>query len=51
MEKELGFLIIGSYGGLGKCFVKLHAERGGDLILVGRSQKKLDEQKSESDIL
>lgn len=40
-------LITGSYGGLGKCFVKLHAERGGDLILVGRSQKKLDEQKAE----
>ena len=40
-------LITGSYGGLGKCFVKLHAENGGDLILVGRSQKKLDEQKTE----
>ena len=40
-------LITGSYGGLGKCFVKLHAERGGDLILVGRSQNKLDEQKAE----
>ncbi len=24
-------LITGSYGGIGKCFVKLHAERGGDL--------------------
>ena len=40
-------LITGSYGGLGKCFVKLHAKRGGDLILVGRSQNKLDEQKAE----
>ena len=40
-------LITGSYGGLGKCFVKLHAEKGGDLILMGRSQKKLDEQKAE----
>ena len=34
-------LITGSYGGLGKCFVKLHAERGVDLIHVGRSQNKL----------
>lgn len=40
-------LITGSYGGLGKCFVKLHASAGGDLILVGRSQNKLDEQKAQ----
>ena len=40
-------LITGSYGGLGKCFVKLHASAGGDLILVGRSKKKLDEQKAQ----
>ncbi len=37
-------LITGSYGGLGTCFVNIHAERGGNLILVGRSQKKLDAQ-------
>ena len=37
-------LITGSYGGLGTCFVNIHAENGGNLILVGRSQKKLDEQ-------
>jgi short-subunit dehydrogenase len=37
-------LITGSYGGLGTCFVNIHAGRGGDLILVGRSQKKLDAQ-------
>ena len=37
-------LITGSYGGLGTCFVNIHAGNGGDLILVGRSQKKLDEQ-------
>ena len=42
-------LITGYYGGLGTCFVKLHAERGGNLILVGRSQKKLDEQKVETE--
>ena len=40
-------LITGSYGGLGTCFVKLHAQAGGNLILVGRSQVKLDEQKAE----
>ena len=28
-------LITGSYGGLGKCFVKIHGEKGGDMILVG----------------
>ena len=43
MEKKTA-LITGSYGGLGTCFVNIHAGNGGDLILVGRSQKKLDEQ-------
>lgn len=44
-------LITGSYGGLGSCFVKIHGERHGDLILVGRNQKKLDQQaeKAEKD--
>lgn len=37
-------LITGSYGGLGSCFVRIHAARGGDLVLVGRSQTKLNEQ-------
>lgn len=37
-------LITGSYGGLGTCFVNIHAGQGGNLILVGRSQQKLDEQ-------
>lgn len=40
-------LITGSYGGLGTCFVNIHAEKGGDLILVGRSQAKLDAQAKE----
>ena len=40
-------LITGSYGGLGRCFFKLHAEKGGDLILVGRSSEKLEEQAKE----
>lgn len=37
-------LITGSYGGLGTCFVNIHAKAGGDLILVGRSQDRLNEQ-------
>ncbi len=37
-------LITGSYGGLGTCFVNIHAKAGGDLILVGRSQGRLHEQ-------
>ena len=37
-------LITGSYGGLGTCFVRLHASAGGNLILVGRSEQKLCEQ-------
>lgn len=40
-------LITGSYGGLGTCFVQLHAQSGGNLILVGRSAAKLEEQKRE----
>ena len=32
---------------LGSCFVKLHAEKGGDLILVGRSREKLEKQAKE----
>lgn len=37
-------LITGSYGGLGTALTNIHASRGGDLILVGRSQAKLDAQ-------
>ena len=29
-------LITGATGGLGKEFVKIHAEKGGNLVLVGR---------------
>ena len=43
MEKKTA-LITGSYGGLGTCFVNIHAGKGGDLILAGRSQSKRDEQ-------
>ena len=40
-------LITGAYGGLGRCFVDIHAKKGGNLILVGRDKSKLDEQKNE----
>ena len=40
-------LITGSTGGLGSCFVKLHAQAGGDLILVGMNEEKLLAQKKE----
>lgn len=40
-------LITGSYGGLGTCFANIHASKGGDLILVGRSKNKLDAQAKE----
>ena len=40
-------LITGSYGGLGTGFVDIHAARHGDLILVGRSEEKLNAQTKE----
>lgn len=40
-------LITGSYGGFGMRLANIHAERGGDLILVGRNKSKLDEQRIE----
>ena len=40
-------LITGSYGGLGRCFAEIHASRGGDLILAGRSPEKLEKQADE----
>ena len=46
MEKKTA-LITGSTGGLGSCFVKLHAERGGNLVLVAREDDKLAKQKVE----
>ena len=40
-------LITGATGGLGKEFVKIHAEKGGNLVIVGRNQSKLDSLKEE----
>ena len=45
MNKMKTALITGSSGGLGTCFATIHAEKGGDLILIGRTQEKLDAQK------
>ncbi|MBB5182740.1 SDR family NAD(P)-dependent oxidoreductase [Catenisphaera adipataccumulans] len=42
-------LITGSYGGLGTCFMNIHAANHGDLILVGRNQTKLDQQAKETE--
>ncbi len=44
MSNHKTALITGSYGGLGTCFVNIHAKKGGSLILVGRSRSKLEEQ-------
>lgn len=38
-------LITGSSSGIGKEIAQLHAEKGGDLILVARSGNKLNEIK------
>lgn len=40
-------LITGASSGIGKEMAKIHAEQGGDLILVARSQEKLENLKSE----
>ena len=40
-------LITGASTGIGKELSHIHAERGGDLIIVSRSKKKLDQLKSE----
>jgi len=40
-------LITGASGGLGAAFAKLHAQRGGDLVLVARNETKLDAIKAE----
>ena len=40
-------LITGASSGIGKEIAKIHAEKGGDLIIVARSKNKLDELKKE----
>ncbi|HBH06339.1 MAG TPA: short-chain dehydrogenase [Flavobacteriales bacterium] len=40
-------LITGASGGIGKELALIHAEKGGDLVLIARSSDKLSELKSE----
>lgn len=40
-------LITGASSGIGKEFAHIHAEKGGDLVIVARSKDKLDELKAE----
>ena len=40
-------LITGASSGIGKEFARIHAERGGDLIIIARSKDKLDALKAE----
>ena len=47
MEARQTALITGSTGGFGSCLAQIHAQRGGNLILVGRSEVRLDAQKKE----
>lgn len=40
-------LITGASSGIGKEFARIHSEKGGDLIIVARSEDKLNELKKE----
>lgn len=40
-------LITGASSGIGKEFARIHAENGGDLVIVARSEEKLNELKVE----
>ena len=40
-------LITGASSGIGKELATIHAEKGGDLVIVARRQDKLDELKLE----
>ena len=40
-------LITGASSGIGREFTKIHAEKGGDLIIVARRMEKLTELKNE----
>lgn len=47
MMKNKTALITGASSGIGKEFAKLHASRGGDLVVVARRKDKLNELKKE----
>lgn len=40
-------LITGASGGIGRDFARVHAQQGGDLVIVARRQQALDELKAE----
>lgn len=46
MDKKTA-LITGASSGIGKEFARIHAERGGNLVIVARSEDKLHELKEE----
>lgn len=43
MAEKMTALITGSYGGLGVCFVNIHAQKGGNLVLDGRYAELLSD--------
>ena len=47
MQKDKTALITGASSGIGKALAHIHAERGGDLVIVARSEDKLNALKSE----
>ncbi|MEM0896201.1 MAG: SDR family NAD(P)-dependent oxidoreductase, partial [Verrucomicrobiota bacterium] len=46
-QKGKTALITGASSGIGKEIARLHAERGGDLVIVARSREKLETLKGE----
>ena len=40
-------LVTGASSGIGREFACIHAERGGDLVIVARREDKLNELKAE----
>ena len=46
MDKEIA-LITGASSGIGREFARIHAGRGGNLVIVARSENKLNELKAE----
>lgn len=47
MAEKQTALITGACGGFGRCLAEIHARQGGNLILSGRSQERLDALKKE----
>ena len=46
-ESRKTALITGASSGMGREFARIHAEKGGDLVIVARSEKQLENLKSE----